>query len=459
MSTRQFTWKSTLPVSAAEAFAWYKNPEVLTRLLPPWENVHIISHDGSVTDGSEVELDAKLLGPLRSRWLLRHSDYIPGKQFKDSQIKGPFSFYEHVHAFSEDGATSRLEDMLTYRLPLAPLSHIFAGSLINKRLERAFRFRHRVSKLDLEWHSRYRDRPRMSFLISGATGMLGTALCAFLKAGGHSVTRIVRSRRQAKTGDVVFGEDKQLTISDKSNFDCVINLAGAGIADKRWSPERKAELQSSRIDFTAKLIKALGRLESRPKTFLSASAVGFYGDTGESLSSEDSPKGTGFLADLCAQWEQSADQAKELGARVALLRLAPVLSCSGGVLKKMLPAFQAGFGATLATGEQQFAWIALDDVLRAILFLSYESEIAGPVNLVAPARDTNGTFTKCLAKTIARPAFFRVPAFLLRAAFGELADQALMSSAAAAPDKLLKAKFSFAYATLESALPAALGYQ
>ena len=455
-----FLRKILLPVSAAEAFLWHNQPGAFKRLLPPWEKIKLLSHSDKIDDGAQAKLYCTLLGPFGFTWLLEHRGYISGKQFCDVQLKGPFSSYQHSHLFRELGENSELTDQIEYKLPFAKISQLFAPQLIEKRLERTFRYRHRITLQDLEFHRQYKDRPKLNFLISGASGMIGQALCCFLTTAGHNVTRIVRSSSKDanQTDNVVIFENNKIELDKNSTFDCVVNLAGAGIADRRWSNQRKKELIKSRVNFTEALVASLKNLKHPPQTIISASGLGYYGDVRDGCSSERSPKGSGFLADLSHSWEQAADSAlTETDSRVIKLRLAAVLSPAGGVLKKMLLPFSIGMGAQLGSGKQQFAWVALDDVLSAILFISYNDKISGAVNLVAPQSISNADFTRDFARALGMPAIFRIPAPILRAVFGEMADETLLASSIAVPQKLLDHGFSFLFKDAAIALKASLG--
>lgn len=457
IKSRQISFKVSLPVSCADAFTWHEQKGAFQRLLPPWEKIKLTRYSGSITNGSQAELHCKLLGPIGFTWLLEHREYIHGKQFKDIQLRGPFSSYLHSHLFSELTNDSELEDRIEYRLPFPTLSHLFAPLLVENRLRRTFRYRHRITTQDLEIHAKYSDQKKLSFLVSGATGMIGKQVCAFLTTAGHKVTRIIRSPKQAELGDIVTDSSGDIKFNPDCVFDCVINLAGAGIADKRWSEERKKILIESRVNFTRKLVAALKILEVAPKTFISASGIGFYGDTINRCPDENGAIGSGFLAELSQQWEQAASEVQQTGTRLAILRLGVVLSAEAGALQKMLVPFYLGLGASLGSGKQKFGWVAIDDVLRAILFTAYENSLQGPINLVAPVDVSNFEFSRALADALSRPLLFSIPESILRLIFGEIADQALLISSNAQPKKLSEAGFEFLYTDPVKAIKDCLG--
>jgi uncharacterized protein (TIGR01777 family) len=238
----------------------------------------------------------------------------------------------------------------------------------------------------------------------------------------------------------------------------VIHLAGEGIADKRWSDEQKRVLLQSRVDATSNLISGLSELGLKPRVFISASGVGYYGDAVDNVLDESSPRGNGFLAELAEKWEQTAQTAEMiLSSRCVQMRMSTVLTPRGGALKKMLLPFQMGVGGRLGGGRQWMSWVALDDVLYAIAWVLENEQLRGPVNLVSPQPVSNAEFTRVLARVLRRPAILPAPAFALRLALGEMAQDLLLCSQRAIPAALEKSGFKFSYANLEDALRHALG--
>jgi uncharacterized protein (TIGR01777 family) len=241
--------------------------------------------------------------------------------------------------------------------------------------------------------------------------------------------------------------------------DAVIHLAGMGVARSRWTPSVKARIRDSRVGPTAVLVRSLGELASPPSTFISASAIGYFGDRGDQVLTEDTAPGTGFLPELCQAWEASAQGAERLGIRVVTARLGIVLDARGGALASMLPPFRAGVGARLGSGRQYFSWISLEDTIGALLFLLQTTSIAGPVHLTAPDPPTNGEFTRTLGAVLRRPAGLVVPAPALSALFGEIARAELLASKRVVPRALQDAGFPFLYPRLEQALRHTLGVE
>jgi uncharacterized protein (TIGR01777 family) len=292
----------------------------------------------------------------------------------------------------------------------------------------------------------------MKILVTGASGLIGTALVSSLSSSGHEVTRLVR--RPPASGERVARWDPQAGTIDASaveGVDAVVHLAGENIAE-RWTPAKKAKIRDSRVKGTQLLCETLSRLSSPPRVLVSASAVGYYGDRGEALLTEDSPSGRGFLAEVCRAWEAATEPARQHGLRVVQLRLGVVLSAAGGALAKMLPPFRLGLGGVLGSGQQYMSWIALDDAVGVMQHALVTDALHGPTNAVAPRAVTNQEFTKTLGKVLGRPTAIPLPAFAARLMFGEMADELLLASARLQPTKLLASGYQFRYPELEAAL-------
>lgn len=455
MSLRQYVRQSDLPVPAAEAFTWHARPGAFERLTPPWERVEVIERHGSIRDGDRTVLRVRI-GPLARRWVAEHQDYIEGRQFCDFQTSGPFATWEHAHQFEPVGAEAcRLIDQVEYALPLSAVSHPLVGPLVDRKLRRMFTYRHRVTRDDLAAHHPFVGRTPLRVLISGAGGLIGGALAPLLTTGGHSVVRLARaeSARGGLRWNPTAGEIDPAALE---GFDAVVHLAGESVA-RRWSAEQKTKILNSRVQGTRLLAETLAKLQRPPKTFLCASAVGYYGDQGERPCDESSPSGSGFLAEVCRAWESAADAARAAGIRTVHARFGVVLSPAGGALAKMLPPFRYGLGGRLGTGKQGMSWIALDDAVGAVHHLLMTDRASGPVNVVAPQPVTNAEFTRTLGRVLVRPTVFPVPAAAARLAFGAMADEMLLGGQHVAPRGLEAAAYRFRFPDLESALRHLLG--
>ena len=293
----------------------------------------------------------------------------------------------------------------------------------------------------------------MNILISGSTGMIGSALIEVLKTQNHRVTRLVRSPMQSSEPTVQWNPAAgKLNAKDVEGFDAVVHLAGESIAASRWTEAQKAKIRDSRVQGTMLLSETLAKLSKPPKVLVCASAIGYYGNRGDTILREDSGAGTGFLADICQEWESAADPAKQKGIRVVHLRTGIVMSPKGGALAKMLLPFKTGVGGIVGDGKQYWSWVSLDDVVGAIRHALMTETLHGAVNAVAPRAVTNQEFTKTLGKVLSRPTIFPLPAFAARLALGEMADDLLLSSARLEPARLLASGYKFHHPELEGAL-------
>jgi uncharacterized protein len=291
----------------------------------------------------------------------------------------------------------------------------------------------------------------MKVLITGARGLVGTALVARLQERGHNVASLRRARAVRESGPTWNPETRQVRLDAAFPLDAVIHLAGENIA-QRWTPTAKARIRASRVDATGLLCEALACQPHPPQVLICASATGFYGDRGDEVLAEHSCPGVGFLAEVCQAWEAAAAPARGHGIRVLHLRLGMVLARQGGALAKMLPLFRLGLGGRLGSGRHYWSWISLDDVLGVIEHALADDRLSGAINTVAPQNVTNAEFTHTLARALRRPAVFAVPTLAVRTLFGEMGREVLLASARVRPSRLLEAGFSFRYPRLDAAL-------
>jgi uncharacterized protein (TIGR01777 family) len=291
-------------------------------------------------------------------------------------------------------------------------------------------------------------------LVSGSSGLVGTALISSLKSAGARIARLARPSTARGTSEeerIPWDPAKPILPETVSGFDAVIHLAGENIAG-RWTAGKKARLRESRIPTTASLARALVHAKPKPPIFLSASAIGYYGNRGDEILSEQSSPGSGFTADLAREWEQASQPAANAGIRTVQMRMGVVMATTGGALAKMLPAFKLGIGGRLGDGRQWMSWIDLQDVIGAIQHILRSDLLHGPVNLVAPKPVTNEEFSKTLGSVLSRPAVFPVPVFAARLAFGEMADELLLASQRIEPTKLISSGYPFRFPTLRQSL-------
>jgi uncharacterized protein (TIGR01777 family) len=293
-------------------------------------------------------------------------------------------------------------------------------------------------------------------VITGASGLIGSALVLSLRSDGHEVVRLVRRAASAPDEANWDPAHRLLDPSVLAGADAVVHLAGAGVGDKRWSASYKKTILASRLDGTSTLAAALASMAAPPGVLVSASAVGFYGDRGDDVIDESAAPGSGFLADVVRQWEAATAPASDAGVRVVHIRSGLVLSADGGVLGKTLPLFKLGLGGRLGSGRQWMPWIALPDEIAAIRFLLDSSVLSGAVNLSAPAPVRNSEYTHAVGRAVHRPTLAPVPRFALRAALAGFADEGALVSERAVPRRLLDAGFDFRYRDLDAALTALL---
>ncbi len=297
----------------------------------------------------------------------------------------------------------------------------------------------------------------MKIAIAGSSGLVGSAIIPFLLSSGHQVIRLVRKAMTSPLDDgttsVLWNPDKEeLNATGLEGVDAVINLAGEGIADKRWTEDRKKRILESRIKGTSLLARTLAHMNHKPKVFFSASAIGYYPSSGDTPLTESSPAGTGFLPQVCQAWEAATKPAEDAGIRTILGRIGIVLSAQGGALVAQLPLFRWGIAGRLGSGSQYTSWIEIDDLVAAINFCLMNETIQGPVNLTAPGIVTNKEFTKTLGHVLYRPTVLPTPAWALRLALGEMADALLLASLRVIPQRLQQAGYAFHYPAIEPAL-------
>ncbi len=288
----------------------------------------------------------------------------------------------------------------------------------------------------------------MNVLLTGASGLIGSAVTPALESSGH---RVVKLRRGEGTGATWNPAEGKIDLAPALPFDSVIHLAGENIG-ARWTAERKQRIRESRVAGTRLLAEALASLPSRPKVLVCASATGFYGDRGDEWLDESSPAGRGYLAEVCREWEAASAPAEGAGIRVVRLRFGIVLARQGGALAKMLPAFRLGLGGRLGDGRQYWSWIALEDAVAALLHALTCESICGPVNAVSPQPVTNREFTATLGRALRRPTMFAMPRLAVNLLFGEMGREAMLASCRARPAKLVSGGFQFRSPDFETAL-------
>jgi uncharacterized protein len=444
-------YESIVDHPLAEVFAWHTRPGAMTRLVPPWQPMRVVAEAQSLADGRAV------LGlPGGLRWVAHHdpSGFDPPHRFVDelssdgltSWLARIVGWWRHTHEFSAEPGGTRVYDHVDTSVPAAALRSTFG-------------YRHRQLSDDLGAHRAAANAGMqpMVVAVTGASGLVGSALSAFLSTGGHRVIRLVR-RPARNELERQWNPDRPVP-DLLSDVDVVVHLAGASIAG-RFTDRHKAAIRDSRIEPTCRLADAAALADDGPAIFVSASAIGYYGfDRGDALLSEESVRGDGFLADVVADWESATAPAAEAGLRVVNVRTGIVQSARGGTLRLMRPLFTAGLGGRLGSGEQWLAWIGLDDLLDVYHRALYDDRLVGPVNAVAPEPLRNADYTKALAGVLNRPALLPVPSLGPRLLLGEQGARELAeANQRVVPTKLQALGHRFRRSHLTDALAHELGH-
>jgi uncharacterized protein (TIGR01777 family) len=459
----QFEASTILPTTASEVFAWHERPGAFTRLTPPWKSVQVIEPVPSLRDGSRGKIRVKI-GPVGMGWLVEHRGYNPPHQFEDLQLRGPFESWHHRHKFEQvDDDHCKMTDAIEFEPKGQPLTGAVMGGFLQNDLAAVFRYRHDVTLADLSFHKQWSPGRSLRIVLSGSSGLVGSQLGALLTTGGHEVIKLVRREKNLAEEEAcwlpeqgIVGEESRAKLS---GCDAVIHLAGASIADKRWTPERKKVLRDSRVAATEKLASSLLGLSAPPKAFVGASAIGYYGNRGDDQLDESSKPADNFLAELAADWEAAATGLAQAGIRVAHGRIGIVMTPAGGALAKLLPPARLGLGGPIGDGQQWYSPVSLDDTIYALAFLACRDDLTGPFNLVCPNPIRQRALARALGQVIGRPAFMPAPSFAMRLLVGEMAEELLLSSTRVLPSRLLEAGFTFQQPDCETIFRHVLGEQ
>ena len=455
-----FTRKSTFNAPVETVFDWHARPGALERMSTPWDPLEIIHKDDHIAKGARVVLKLKAAAlPLKITWSAEHTRFEPPTLFRDVQKQGPFAAWIHTHRFAAlDEATSTLEDRIEYELPLPPLGALFAGRLVARKLDAIFRYRHATLAADLALHRARPQKRGLTLLISGASGVVGSALVPFLTTGGHRVLKLVRRPPVPGHDEIFWDPTRDIIDADTlPPLDAVIHLAGENIGQGKWTAAKKRRIVESRNRGTALLARAAVRSGNPATVFICASAIGYYGNRPGELMTETCLPGDDFISDVCTQWEASAGPAAAGGMRTVFLRIGVALTPMGGALQRLLTPFRLGLGGRIGRGGQYLSWIGIDDVVGAIYHAVNCPDIAGPVNVVAPKPVTNNEFTRTLGRVLTRPTPFFIPEKVIRFAFGQMGEEVLLSSTRVTPGTLERTGYRFRHPDLESALRHLLG--
>lgn len=451
-----FTHTARFACTAAELYQFHHRPGALERLLPPWDGSELLWKQGGIAPGGKVLIKLRH-GPLRINWEAHHISETPGEMFRDIQHRGPFARFEHTHRFIDHGAEAELIDTIEFALPGQHwLPSWFTGQVLAS-LRQIFTYREHVLREDLLLHQRYSATP-LNILISGASGVLGRVLVPLLTTGGHRVWTLVR--RPARPGSrEIFWDPVNglLDLDPLPPLDGVIHLAGEYIGLGRWTAEKKQRVVQSRTRGTHLLADTIARLAIKPRAFLSASAVGYYGDCGDRLIDERASAGHDFISAVCSAWEEATAPARQAGIRTVLLRLGIGLTPRGGALQRLLKSHPFFIFRQFGGGDQYISWMSIDDMVAAMLHCLVTPGLEGPVNIAAPQPVTNRELLATLARAAGSRQLFTVPPSLLRLLYGQMADEIVLSGCRVTPEKLETSGFRFRHPDLASALRPLLG--
>jgi uncharacterized protein len=452
MRTKLFIKRSRFPVSADELFTWHNTPGALERLTPPWESVAVTEQE-PLKEGSRTIFYLKI-GFIKIKWMAKHTDYLENRRFTDSQVRGPFSLWRHTHTFIPESENSCfLEDRIQYRLIFHPISTLLAGAFVARKLEKMFAYRHSITLDDIV-HKQ--TRKQLNISLTGTSGFIGGHLVPYLSTQGHRVTRLVRCETIGK-GEAFWNSDMGILDCSFTGTDAVIHLAGEPIGEGIWTKNKMKSIMDSRINGTRLVAEKLAAMDKPPATFICASAIGYYGNRGNMILNETEAPGTDFISEVCREWERAAQPAVDRGIRVVFLRIGVVLHPGGGALRRYLLPARLGLGGIIGTGDQYISWISIEDLIGAIEHIFFNTDISGPVNIVAPEPVRNKDFVRTLARIIHRPAFLTIPAWLIRKAFGRMGMEVLLSSTRVSSHKLISSGYRFRHENCADAMKFLLG--
>ncbi|MFD1506215.1 TIGR01777 family protein [Georgenia yuyongxinii] len=483
-----FERTTVLPHPRDEVFAWFERPGALVRLSPPFGGSVLAEPSDGIRDGSVARLGIGAPGvlgaglgalaravpwpdaiPARLRrpeldWTARHDRYDPPRMFRDTMVRGPMGHWVHTHRFddSADGGTA-MTDHVAFGAPgekvLPGRAADIAARAVRPSLERIFAYRAAQVRADLDFHAAHAAAGTRTVAVAGASGLIGRQLCALLSGGGHRVIRLVR-RRAAAPDEIAWDPTGGvLDVEALRDVDAVVSLGGRFIGG-RFTAEAKAEIRRSRVDTTGVLARALADLaaDGRPRAFLCASGIGYYGpqphgaQTDPAPLTEDAPSGPGFLAAVCRAWEAATDPAAHAGVRVVNVRTGLVQTPEEGPLARLLPLFAAGLGGPLDPGQWQ-SWISVDDIAAVYAHAALDDRLRGPLNAVGPEPVRGREYARTVGRVLHRPAALPVPRFGPRLVVGkEGAAELAYASQRVSADKLVAAGFRFRHRTLEAAL-------
>jgi uncharacterized protein (TIGR01777 family) len=452
-----FRHRTHLPFPADDVFAWHMRPGAFERLSPPWVDVRVLEREGGIQDGGRVVLGIRQ-GPAEVKWEVKHTEFEEGRVFRDEQVSGPFEAWSHTHRFipSDDGGCF-MEDQVEWTAPFGAAGKLFAEGFIDKELERLFFFRHTRLLNDLSLHARY-SGPPLTVVLTGGSGLIGRNLAHFLRSGGHSVLALQRARgTEGRKRGFWDPSGDAMDAGSLEGAQGVVHLAGESLAALRWTEDKKEAILRSRRDGTHLIARTVAEMKNPPPVLVSASAVGYYGNGGNEILTEESQPGKGFLPMVCREWEGATGPARKAGIRVVNLRTGFVVTPAGPGLGRMLTPFKAGLGGRFGSGRQYMSWIDLDDEVGLIHHALTRPGVAGPLNATAPNPVPNTAFTDALGRVLNRPTVLPLPSLAIKGMLGEMGVELLLKGARVLPKKALDTGYEFLFPNLEDSLRFQLG--
>ncbi len=434
-------------------------------MIPPWSFLKIIKRNNGLEDGAICILVMQY-GPLKLKWIAKHFGYIQDQIFQDEMIKGPLKTWMHTHSFAPNEISGCImEDKIKYSLPYGLNRFSTFRNRINKTLIQMFSYRHRILQNDLKLWDLLKENRGKRILISGSTGLIGSALIPFLEtAGEHKISKLVRPTSKYPESDnssnfrIWDPETGMIDPIDLEGFDIIIHLSGENLGG-RWSESKKKRIRDSRVKTTELLCNTLKKLKKPPSTLLCASAIGYYGNRGEEVVTEETTAGDGFLANLCVDWESHSKSVEAIGIRVINARFGLILSPRGGILKPLTLTSYLKTGIGFGKGTNVLNWVSIEDVIGCILYVIGNTNIRGPINVVSPNPVKASDFFETISKILENQIFLRIGYGSMKLAVGDFADTISDSNGVIKPQKLLTSGYPFMNTNLEDAVRLLLGRQ
>lgn len=454
-SKSKLQFRSLINRAPEEVFQWHLRPRMVERIIPPWESIKIVrSEERPDKIGSKIEVAGKVCGWVSTRMTLEYSECIPNDCFIIKGNDGFLKDYQYQTTVTPQSAhTSEIIDCFQFSVSLPFFLKSILRKSIKKRISRILHYKHDRMDHDLAMLEKYPFEKPLKILISGAHGLIGKNLGYFLEFMGHDVWHL--SRKGVEEEKTVYWDSKTGKCDPRSfeEFDTFIHLAGENIAKGRWTRGKKERVLRSRTKGTEHLVEIIKGLKNPPELFISASAIGYYGNRGSEVLDETSGPGKGlFITEVSQQWERASKGLEEKGIRVVNTRFGVVLTSEGGVLKKMLPSFKWGLGGKIGKGHQYVSWVAIDDVIGAIYHVMMTPDLKGPVNVVSPNPVPNDILAKKLSKRLNRWMGPPFPEFMIRFLLGQKGEELFLMSTRAEPCRLSETGYHFQYPKLSQAL-------